>query len=299
VFYAGSGSFLGFDKNEFVLVTQYHTGTYRSLRRMKHWIYLSKNGEDQYIDMLARSAGGKITSTEDFVYDHCDRPIVLRGILKHKIMHQCWQDGRDFYYVDTGYFGNQVCAANPLGTKLWHRIVRNDLQHADIVPRPGDRLQRLNITFGPRRHGRTVLIAAPDEKPCRFYGIDRLEWIAATMATLQQHTDRPIQVRERHPQRQHRVLQDPLSAVLTQDIHALVTFNSAAAIESVLAGVPAFVMAPTHAAAPVANRDLAQIETPEWPDQDKLHAWACHLSYGQFHVRELQDGTAMRILHEH
>jgi hypothetical protein len=48
----------------------------------------------------------------------------------------------------------------------------------------------------------------------------------------------------------------------------------------------------------VANKELNQIETPYYADTDKLYAWACHLAYGQFHVRELQNGTAMKILLE-
>lgn len=265
---------------------------------MTNWIFLSKDGQDEYINMLAQSAGAQITATKDFNYAANDRPIVLRGILKHKIMHQCRQDHRDFYYVDSGYFGNQISAGNVRGIKLWHRIVRNDLQHSDILPRPADRLQQLRIQFHARRHGRRIIVAAPDDKPCRFYGINRQQWITDTVATLQAHTDRPITVRERDPIRLHRVVEDPLSAVLANDVHALVTFNSAAAVESILAGVPAFVLAPSHAAAPVANRDLCQIESPWWPDPDKIHAWACHLAYGQFHVRELKDGTALKILEE-
>ena len=263
---------------------------------MTDWIFLSKDGQDEYIEMLAQSVGAQITDTQDFDYAASDRPIVLRGILKHKIMHQCWQDRRDFYYVDTGYFGNQVAACNPAGTKLWHRIVRNDLQHGNIQPRPADRWQRLGIELHSRRHGRSIIVAVPDDKPCRFYGIDREAWIRNTVTTLQQYTDRPVIVRQRDPSRQVRVMQDPLSEVLAQDVHALVTFNSAAAIESILAGVPAFVLAPTHAATPVANRALDQIESPYWPDPDKLMAWACHLAYGQWHVRELRDGTAMRMI---
>lgn len=266
---------------------------------MSQWIFLSKDGRDEYINMLAQSQNAAVISTEDFDYDQDRTPIVLRGILKHKIMQRCWQDQRDFYYVDTGYFGNQVSATNPTGAKLWHRIVRNDLQHGDIVNRPPDRLSRLKITFQPRRHGSRIILAVPDEKPCKFYGVDRAQWIVNTVAQIQQHTDRPVVLRERHPCRQQRVHQDPLSAVLAHDVHALVTFNSAAAIESILSGVPAFVLSPSHAAAPVANRSLDQIESPYWPDSDKLHEWACHLSYGQFHVRELRDGTAMRIVNEH
>lgn len=266
---------------------------------MTDWIFLSKDGQDEYINMLSQSVGAQITATQHFNYAASDRPIVLRGILKHKIMHQCWQDHRDFYYVDSGYFGNQLGSNNVRGIKLWHRIVRNDLQHRDIQPRPADRLERLGVQFHPRRYGARIIVAAPDEKPCRFYGIDRQQWITDTVTTLKAYTDRPIIVRQRDPSRLNRVIEDPLSRVLEDDVHALVTFNSAAAIESILTGVPAFVMSPTHAAAPVANRDLSQIESPHWPDADKIHAWACYLAYGQFHVRELRDGTAMRIVNGH
>jgi hypothetical protein len=81
-------------------------------------------------------------------------------------------------------------------------------------------------------------------------------------------------------------------------VHALVTFNSVAATESVLAGVPVFVTAPCNAARPVANLDLSSIDSPWFPDPDQVHAWACHLAYGQFHTTELADGTAARILNE-
>lgn len=260
---------------------------------MSSWIFLSKGGVDEYVNMFAQGAGGVVTSTDDFHYGSSREPIVLRGILKHKIMQRCWKDGRDFYYIDTGYFGNGV-------NKVYHRIVRNNLQHDEIIQRPSARWKMLRISLPTQcRHGKKIIVAAPDEKPCRFYGIDQQTWIQETVATLKQHTDRPIVIRQRAARRIDRVQNDPLSQVLRQDVHALVTFNSNSAVESILSGVPAFVMAPTHAAAPVGNRDLSQIETPYWPDADKLHAWACHLAWGQFHVSELKDGTAYRILNEH
>jgi hypothetical protein len=154
----------------------------------------------------------------------------------------------------------------------------------------------MGIALQPRRYGTKIVLAVPDEKPCKFYGIDLESWIADTVATIQQHTDRPIVVRQRAANRIDRIATDPLSKVLVDDVHALVTFNSNAATESVMLGIPVFTLAPVNAAAPVSNSDLSQIESPYWADADKLHAWACHLAYGQFHVRELKDGTAYRIL---
>lgn len=265
---------------------------------MTDWIFLSKNLQDEYINMMAQAAGGLLTDTSEFDYVHSDRPIVLRGILKHKIMKKCWQDQRDFYYVDTGYFDHWISQRTGRAQKIYHRIVRNDLQHGDIRPRPSDRWQRLGISLPGRRYGRRIILALPDEKPCRFYDIDRSSWVRQVCDTLAQHTDRPIVIRDRAQIREERTVQDPLSRVLEQDVHALVTFNSVAGIESILAGVPAFVLSPSHAALPVANTDLAQIENPHWPDQDKLHAWACHLAYAQFHVSELRSGSALEIASE-
>ena len=77
------------------------------------WIFLSKNGQDQYINMFARGSGACVTNTDDFDYDSSCFPIVLRGILKHKIMKKCWQDHRTFYYMDTGYLGQPTWRIQP------------------------------------------------------------------------------------------------------------------------------------------------------------------------------------------
>lgn len=258
------------------------------------WIFLSKNKADEYINMFAKGIG--VTPVSEFEYTDSNDPIVLRGILKHKLMKRCWNDNRDFYYMDSGYFGNNKNPLNPNGFKHWHRIVKNNLQHGEIVARPADRWERMSITLQPRRHGRRIVIAVPDEKPCRFYGVDWLDWIDSTVATIKQHTDRPIVIRQRAPKREDRITTDPLLKVLQDDVHALVTFNSNAATESIIAGVPVFTLAPANAASPVASQDLTQIESPYWAEQDKLQAWAHHLAYGQFHIQELKDGTAYRIL---
>jgi hypothetical protein len=260
-------------------------------------IFLSKDGNDEYINMFAHGCGVKPTNTEDFVYEDSDEPIILRGILKKKWIQQCWKDGRDFYYVDTGYFGNEVTTANPNGWKYWHRIVKNDLQHSAVISRPSDRFRGFNKQFTSwKKTGRKILIAAPDEKPCRFYGIDKDEWVQQTIETIKQYTDRPVEVRERAAKRIDRVANDTLQAALDRDVFALVTFNSVAAIESVFYGIPVFTLAPTNAASPVGLQDLRQIETPYYPTTEKLHEWACHLSYGQFHVNELKTGRALKIL---
>ena len=148
-----------------------------------------------------------------------------------------------------------------------------------------------------RSSGSNIVIACQRTDSEQWSGQPALQtWLETTIAMLRQHTDRPIVVRERNRSRTDRKINRVENAL--GDVHALVTFNSVAATEAVLAGVPAFVLAPSNAAAPVASRDLSEIDTPYWPDDDKRYAWACHLAYGQWHVREIQNGSAYRMLNE-
>lgn len=261
------------------------------------WIFLNKNNSDEYIHMFARGCGVDATCLETWNYEDSTDPLVLRGIMKHKIIKRCWEDKRPFYYMDTGYFGNRPGPSNPNGWKFWHRVVPNNLQHDTVIARPADRWQRLRIKMRPKQnHSRNILLVAPDEKPCSFYNTTLDQWMSNTIETLKKYTDRPIVVRERPASRWDRKTQKAEDWLM--DVHAVVTFNSSAATESILAGVPVFINAPCNAAKPVSNLDFSKIEAPWFPTDDERHAWACHLAYGQFHTTELADGTAQRILQE-
>ena len=85
---------------------------------------------------------------------------------------------------------------------------------------------------------------------------------------------------------------------MDQDVFALVTYNSVAAIEAIFHGIPAFTMAPANAASPVALQDLSRIDTPYYAASDKLYAWGCHLAYGQFHVNEMKTGKVFDIINQ-
>lgn len=266
---------------------------------MSEWIFISKGGQDPYINDFARGCNSIPVNSDDFDYDSSDDPIVLRGILKKKWIHRCWEDARDFYYMDTGYFGNEPTQSNPNGWKYWHRIVKNDLQHGEIIKRPDDRFSGFKKKFQPwKKDGRKILLAAPDEKPMKFYEKDLDEWLEQTIAEIKKHTDRPIEVRRRDKLRTDRLIKNTLRESLNDDVFALVTFNSNAAVESIFEGIPVFVLAPTSAASPVGSKDLVQIEVPYYPDRDKLYEWGCHLAYGQFHISEIKTGQAKRMLEQ-
>jgi len=261
-------------------------------------IFLSKGLEDPYINALAKSQGKEPVDPSDFNFDDESRePIVLRGILKKKIIHHCWNVGRDFYFIDTGYFGNEVTTTNPNGWKIWHRVVKNNLQHTHLVKRPSDRFKSFSIDIPKwKKSGDKILIAAPDEKPCKFYGFNLDDWLDNTVNKIKLHTDRPIEIRSRTKNRQQRVLKDSFSEAVKDNVYAVVTFNSNAAVEAILAGIPSFVLSDAHAALPVSKNDLSEIENPYYATEEELFAWGCHLAYGMVHISELKSGKAIRIM---
>jgi len=260
-------------------------------------IFLSKGGEDPYINSFAKALGIDPIDPIDFVFEDSDDPIVLRGIGKKKILHRCWKEGRDFYFIDTGYFGNEISLKNPNGWKYWHRIVKNDLQHTDIKHRPRDRFKSFHKKFKPwKTYGDKILIAAPDEKPCKFYGIDLDDWLYTTVESIKKVTDRPIEIRQRTKNRQARMFKNSFDQAVKDNVFALVTYNSNAAVESIFNGVPAFVLCPSHAASPVAKNNIQEIEKPYYASREELELWASHLAYGMVHTSELKSGKAKHIM---
>ena len=254
-------------------------------------ICLSKNKTDEYVNMFAKGANLPI---QDYDYNFKNNPIMIRSMGKRKLIQWCWKNKHTFYYMDSGYVGNYKSANNPNGWKYWHRIVKNDVQHGKIIDRPDDRWKALEYPIEHKKTGRHILLVTPSEKPCKFYGINRDTWVSETVAEIKKHTDRPIRIRDKapRPQRVIKTIFDDL-----KNCHALVTYQSIAAVESVLYGVPAFTLAPT-AADPVCDKDLSLIENPTVQDKDKIYKWACHLAYGQFHINEMKTGEAWRMLNE-
>jgi hypothetical protein len=264
---------------------------------VKNWTFLSRNGKDEYVNALANSVGVTPISYDEFDFNDSSNPVVVRSMVKaRKVLKKCIDIGRDFYYVDTGYMGNHSRPENPKGFKHYHRIVKNGLQHNEIIDRPADRLKECPVKYESwKKPGSKILLVTPSEKPCEYYGINRASWVEETINEIKKHTDRKIIVRDKNPIRHDRVKFNSIYEALNNDVWTLVTYQSVAATEAVLYGYPAFCLAP-NAADPVTYNDLSKIETPFIPDDDLRYKWACHLAYGQFHVSEMHDGTAISIL---
>jgi hypothetical protein len=233
-------------------------------------------------------------------------PSIFQGIVKRKYIQQHWQDKKDFYYIDTGYFGNFASLGNPGGKKLFHRIVKNDLQKHWLEKHPINRWEEI-CKIDPRyqwkgwkKKGNKILIIVPNRKSCVFYDYDtdpyvngEKPWLMNTIETIKKHTDMEIVIREKGSRsaRQHHSIFDALD----EGVFATVAFNSIAALESVIYGVPSFITVPC-AASPLGITDLSQISTPFYPDESLIKQHCASLAYGQFTVEEIANGTAWKIL---
>jgi len=228
-------------------------------------------------------------------------PVLLRGISSGKIAKHVREKGDDYYFIETGYLGNYRCPNNRTGRKIYHRIVKNAMQHNCIYDVADDRWNDL-VKFNPdleykgwKKSGSKILIVLSTEKPFQHYGENKDAWLKKVMLTLKKHTDREIVIREKASRGER--TNDTIYDALDDDVYALVTYNSIAAVEAIQHGIPAFALAPT-AADPVGNKDLTQIETPNRPDEELVQRWLHSIAYSQFSLDEIITGSAWRMVLE-
>jgi hypothetical protein len=237
------------------------------------------------------------TEMEEIVKD----PVLIRGISSGKIAKIVREHDQDYYFIETGYLGNYRCDNNQTGRKVYHRIVKNSMQHSTIMDVPDDRWQQL-VKFNPnleykgwKRTGSKILVVLPTNKPFQYYGHNREKWIEKVERTIKKHSDREIVWREKasRGERTNATIYDALD----DDIYALVTYNSIATVEAVQHGIPAFGLAPT-AADPVCSNDLSQIENPRMPNEEVVYRWLCSIAYSQFSLDEILTGQAWEMVLE-
>jgi hypothetical protein len=241
---------------------------------------------DPILESFTMGCGGQITTWSKS--EQSMIPVILRGITKRKEMNACRAAGRDFYYIDTGYFGNGK-------KKTYHRVTRNDVQNfGPIIERPRDRLAATGFQPCKFKRGSKILLAPPSQKLLNLYDIDLEQWLTNVLAEIHARTDREVVVR-RKPGRTARTTDDSMAHALSQDIHCLVTFSSIAAGEALLNGKPAITLGP-NAAAALCSQTLDAINEPYVPTLDEVEAWAAHIAYCQFNEAEMRNGTAWRIL---
>jgi hypothetical protein len=160
--------------------------------------------------------------------------------------------------------------------------------------------QRFNLSLSPwRTQGTHVLVCLQRDGGWSMKGTDMVAWTRQTVQRLRSITNRPIVIRP-HPK--HKINLSELTSLpgvsesrdgstLQQDLSnawAAVFCNSSSSVAAALAGIPVFADDDDCVAWAVANKDLAQIESPAMPDRTQ---WLNDLSSAHWTDEESRCGA--------
>jgi hypothetical protein len=254
--------------------------------------YVNKGYQyDQYLVNFIHGSGGIISNWD--TEEKTDNALIIRGLgggSRRAITH-CWETGRTFYAIDTGYWGNGK-------TKTVHRVTKNALQYlGPIEEQDGDRAKSFGYKFKKFTPGRKILLVPPSNKVMELFNQPSPEvWVEQVKTEISKYTDRPVEIRLK-PLRSNRVSNNTIQDALANDVHCLVTYNSIAAIEALMEGKPSIVLG-QNAASVIAETELTNIENPRTPTKDEMDAYMANLAYQQFTIPELKSGYAWAKVNE-
>ena len=208
-------------------------------------------------------------------------PAAVYGILRgcDQIIRQCEWVGRDYFHIDHGYLKRGHYEG-------YYRLSKNGLQWDGEGKFPSDRWAALGVKLEPwRRSGRNVVVCPISSAVAQFRNIDSHKWLKSVVSELSKFTDRPVIVKPKD--------EGDLRPILN-DAFCLVAYNSNAATEAVIQGIPAIVLGES-ACSPVARTSIRDIESPNYADREP---WAHGLAYHQWTIKELRDGICWELLNE-
>lgn len=207
-------------------------------------------------------------------------PVAIYGTMRGSmdIINAARSDGREWYYIDNGYFGRGN----------YFRVTRGGFQVThNEQPITLHSVYRHTIPWQEwRKGGSHILVVQQSSIWYQQHGqISREAWTERVVTQLSQYTKRKIRLRAKNSKRP---LWDDLS-----NCWAVVTFTSNVAVDAIVAGVPAFVTGES-AAKPLALSDLSEIEAPL--RKGKRIKWAATLVANQWSLDEMRDGTCWKAL---
>lgn len=229
---------------------------------------------------------------EFVVNDSYNVPVLIRNIINNEeSIRSRILSGQKFWFTDAGYT-NFISAKG----KPWHRLCRNHIhQNLTHLNFPADRLKLLESMPRPwKTTGNKILVVESSDHHYRMLGAERNAWRDHITIELAKYTDRPVEYRAKNMDRKTR---DSVYDLLmsSDDYYCVISDSSAAAIESVWAGVPIITLN-KHITTAIARTQISDIDNLyRGPTGD----WLCALTYSQFTKKEMQNGTAWQIIEKY
>jgi len=211
----------------------------------------------------------------------------------------------------------------------WRVSLHSPMNNGDFLSdnSPPDRWEMMkklwNVKYEPWRKSNQddpILFVLQPKDNWSMNELDPIEWFKGVYDKIRPATDRQFLIRP-HPNHmahiEERIKEFPedCKVIIGQkffsgdekkyyrfnfqeaiaNCHAVVTHNSTASIDSCVRGIPTFVTSDLAICWDVANKDLNNIETPEYPDRDQ---WVHDIGYKQWTEQEIRDGTVFKRFKE-
>jgi hypothetical protein len=191
--------------------------------------------------------------------------------------------GVDWYYGDHGFFRRGQ----------YFRVTKNAYQPTGDGDASRTRWDALHVNLAPawQTTGSAVILCPNSPLYMEHHtGMAADEWVDDVTAQIKSVTDRPIILRWKVDAKQR-----PLYVDL-QEAWIVVAYSSASAVEALAAGVPVCTLASWASTARMGISDLAQIETPIYPDIQARDQFLFNLADAQWTLDEIRQGHAWKAL---
>lgn len=201
-------------------------------------------------------------------------------------------------YVDLGYWGRRE-GGRWTG---YHKVAVN-ARHPTAYYRkphhPTGRFERFNVHVRPwqaRGPRAPILVCGMGDKAAAAEGYAPEAWERWVINEIRRYSSRPIIYRPKPSWKQARPIEgcgfSPKARELSQELEqawCVVTHHSNAAVEAVLAGVPAFCW--YGVGVDMSGQQLRNIENPSRPPLEHRVQWAADIAYTQWSVAEMRTGA--------
>jgi len=240
-----------------------------------------------------------ILSEKQYKKDHADTydAAIFWGYVEimQTIMNDFNAREKPVVYLDLAYWERGTHYKVSIGARHPTKYFQNFPHNDSRLQRWGVKLESKWVDDG------TILLVGMGPKAAWAEKQEPVEsWEKNAIANLKRCTDRPIIYRPKPSQHYGKPIAGTTFDVTTplekalRSSWATVTHHSNVAVEGVVLGVPTFAW--SGVAVPMGLQDFGCIEVPYRPDIDTVQEWLNDVSYCQWSMDEMKDGTCWRHL---
>ena len=250
---------------------------------------------DEVVRPFVESAKGTLHKDgPEFKGIDLNKPVACFGVLRGT--GTVIKKSKEFYYFDHAYyFKEQKHGINSLFADRIYRLTKGllSLNYLDKLDKIDyNRIKRFkkHIKMKPfKKDGKYILVLPPSAHMKLYYNYKENEWEDNIMNTLKQHTDREVKFRMKT---------SPIPFIKDlQNAWAVISFQTTAAVDALLEGIPSF-CDDISCANPVSFnlKELSEIEKPFYPVNRE--EWIDSLLANQYTMKELENGFAWNRINE-